>query len=100
MHVITRSRLQRFWTKHPDAESSLCEWYKRVNSLEFTNFVELRKDFPTADQVGKLTIFNIAGNKYRLITFVDYRYQKVFIRDVLTHAEYDKEKWKRDPWNI
>jgi mRNA interferase HigB len=68
--------------------------------LEFTNFIELRKDFPTADQVGKLTIFNIAGNKYRLITFVDYRYQKVFIRDVLTHAEYDKEKWKRDPWNI
>ncbi len=99
MHVISKKRLQKFWTKHSDAEPSLSEWYKRINSKEFKNFVELRKDFPAADQVGKLTVFNI-GKKYRLITFVDYEYQKVFIRDVLTHAEYDKEKWKRDLWNI
>ncbi|MGI2902303.1 type II toxin-antitoxin system HigB family toxin [Tolypothrix sp. VBCCA 56010] len=54
--------------------------------------------FPSADQVSNLTIFNIGGNNYRLITLVDYNYQKVFIRHVLTHAEYDKEDWKNDPW--
>lgn len=43
-------------------------------------------------------IFNIGGNNYRLITFVDYEYQIVFIRNVLTHAEYDKENWKNDEW--
>lgn len=62
------------------------------------NFVELRKIFPSADQVGNFTVFNIGGNKYRLITFIDYTYQKVFIRAVLTHAEYDKDDWKKDSW--
>jgi mRNA interferase HigB len=43
-------------------------------------------------------VFNIGGNKYRLITLVDYAYQKVFVRAILTHAEYDREDWKRDEW--
>ncbi|NJR74911.1 MAG: type II toxin-antitoxin system HigB family toxin [Scytonema sp. CRU_2_7] len=62
------------------------------------NFVELRQLFPSADQVSHLTVFNIGGNNYRLIALVDYKYQKVFIRHVLTHAEYNKEDWKNDPW--
>lgn len=98
MHVITRVRLKEFWEKHPNAETSLRLWYKLTSLAQWQNFVELRLVFPSADQVENLTVFNIGGNKYRLITLVDYEYQKVFIRHVLTHAEYDKQNWKNDKW--
>ena len=61
-------------------------------------FFQLRQTFPQADQVGNLTVFNISGNNYRLITLIEYRYQKVFVRAVLTHSEYDTDNWKNDPW--
>ena len=98
MHIITRSRLTEFWKKHPDAETSLRLWYKLTSLAQWQSFVELRQLFPSADLVGNLTVFNIGGNKYRLIALVDYEYQKVFIRQVLTHAEYDKQNWKNDDW--
>lgn len=98
MHVITRVRLKAFWEKHPDAETSLRLWYKLTSLAKWQNFVELRLVFSWAAQVENLTVFNIGGNNYRLITLVDYEYQKVFIRHVLTHAEYDKQNWKNDKW--
>jgi len=98
MHIITRVRLKEFWEKHPNAETSLRLWYKLTSAAQWQNFVELRKVFPSADQVENLTVFNIGGNNYRLITLVDYEYKKVFIRHVLTHAEYDKQNWKNDEW--
>jgi mRNA interferase HigB len=98
MHVITRVRLKEFWEKHPNAETSLRLWYKLTSLAQWQNFVELRQIFPSADQVENLTVFNIGGNNYRLITLVDYEYKKVFIRHVLTHAEYDKQNWKNDEW--
>jgi mRNA interferase HigB len=60
----------------------------------FQSFTELREILPGADQVGKLTVFNIGGNKARLIAAIHYNRQKVYIRAVLTHAEYDEGKWK------
>jgi mRNA interferase HigB len=98
MHIITPAKLREFWEKHSNAEVSLRLWNKRIKKGQWQNFDELRQTFPSADQVGNLTVFNIGGNNYRLITFVDYKYQKVFIRHVLTHAEYDKEDWKNDDW--
>lgn len=98
MHVITRSRLVEFWEKHPDSKTSLLLWYKLTTTATWQNFVELREVFSSADQVKNFTVFNIGGNKYRLITFIDYNYQKVFIRHVLTHAEYNKDEWKTDTW--
>jgi mRNA interferase HigB len=98
MHIITPAKLREFWEKHPNAEASLRLWNKRIKKGQLQNFDELRQTFPSADQVGNLTVFNIGGNNYRLISFIDYRYQKVFIRHVLTHAEYDKEDWKNDDW--
>ncbi len=99
MHVISQTALEGFWNVHPDAQASLRVWYKRVEKTNFTNLVELQQVFPSADLVGNFIIFNIGGNKYRLIAYVDFEFQKVFIRHVLTHVEYDKEKWKRnDRW--
>ncbi|MBE9156159.1 type II toxin-antitoxin system HigB family toxin [Nodosilinea sp. LEGE 06152] len=98
MHIITRARLAAFWEKHPDSKTSLLLWYKLTLIARWQNLADVRRVFPTADPVGKLTVFNIGGNKYRLITLIDYTYQKVFIRNVLTHAEYDKNNWKKDNW--
>jgi len=95
MHVITRKRLNEFARLYPDTRNALAQWYKLIKQTEFSSFVELRELFPSADQVGKLTVFNIGGNKIRLIAAIHYNRKKVYIRTVLTHAEYDQERWKK-----
>ncbi len=94
MHIISRKALKEFWEQHPDSESSLSRWFKIIDKSDFTNFADLRKTFPTADMVGNLIVFNLGGNKYRLIVSIHFDRSKVYIRHVLTHAEYDKEEWK------
>lgn len=94
MHVITRKRLNEFAVTHSYATSALQHWYTLMKSGSFHSFVELRATFPTADQVGKLTVFNIGGNTTRLIAAIHYNRQKVYIRAILTHEEYDENKWK------
>lgn len=94
MHIITRKRLNDFVKDHPDAKSALANWYKEVKKRDFQSFNELREPFPSADKVGKLTVFNIGGNKIRLITAIHYNRKRIYIRAVLTHKEYDKGKWK------
>ncbi len=94
MHIITRKRLNEFATKYPDTKTALQHWYRLVKSSEFRSFAELRSVFPNADQVGTLTVFNIGGNKVRLIAAIHYNRQKIYIRAVLTHHEYDQGKWK------
>lgn len=99
MHIITRKRLREAVEEHPDARSSLESWRRVAQSKRWATLVDVRQDWRTADLVGALTIFNISGNKYRLITYIDYQRGKVFIRGrLLTHAEYDKGEWKHDPW--
>ena len=94
MHVITRKRLNEFAKLHPDTTNALVQWYKLAKQNEFATFVELRELFPSADRVGKLTVFNIGGNKVRLIAAIHYNRHKVYIRAVLTHSEYDEDRWK------
>jgi mRNA interferase HigB len=94
MHIITRKRLNEFAARHPTAASGLAHWYRALKRNHFASFVELRRAFPQADQVGGLTVFNIGGNKARLIAAMHYNRRKVYIRAVLTHAEYDAGKWK------
>lgn len=98
MHIISRLRLKQFSEEHPNAEASLRAWYKITSLAQWQNFIELRQTFASADQVSNLTVFNIGGNNYRLVTYIDYKTRKVFIRHVLTHAEYDKGYWKNDSW--
>ena len=94
MHIIARKALRDFWERFPDSETPLLRWYKIVERSTFTNFSELRITFPSADLVDDLVIFNIGGNKYRLITSVHFNRGKIYIRHVLTHREYDQEEWK------
>lgn len=94
MHIITRKRLNQFAAKYPDTKTALQHWYRLVKQGEYQSFAALRADFPNADQVGKLTVFNGGGNKARLIAAIHYNRQKLYIRAVLTHREYDQGKWK------
>jgi mRNA interferase HigB len=94
MHVITRKRLHDFAVKHPDCRSALESWYKIVKHTKFASFAELKQTFPAADQVGKFTVFDIRGNKVRLIAAIHYNASRVYIRHVLTHKEYDRGTWK------
>ena len=96
MHIISKKKLKEFWQKHTNAEANLRTWYKITKKARWTNFVELRQAFPSADLVENFTVFNVSGNNYRLIALVDYKYQEVYIRYILTHAEYDKQNWKKD----
>lgn len=94
MHIITRKRLNEFAEQHPETKNALVRWYQEMKRHNFTSFTELRTSFPSADQVGKLTVFNIGGNKVRLIAALHYNRRRVYIRAVLTHQEYDAGKWK------
>jgi mRNA interferase HigB len=96
--VISRRQLREFWQVHARAEVSLRTWYKVVSAARWQDFGELRQSFPGADQVGRLVGFNVGGNRYRLVALVDYAWQKVFVRRVMTHEEYDDGSWKHDPW--
>ena len=95
MHVITRKRLNEFAATHPETKSALAHWYALVRKARFASFGQLREMFPHADHVGKFTVFNVGGNKVRLIAAVHYNRNKLYIRHVLTHEEYDRGKWKR-----
>ena len=95
MHVIAKLALVEFWTKYPDAKGPLEAWYRIMRREVFADFNALRKTFGSADYVDPFTVFNIGGNKYRLIAVIHYNRHKVYIRDVLTHGEYDRDKWKQ-----
>jgi mRNA interferase HigB len=84
-----------FWEKYPDSETALVRWFKIVERSNYQSFDELRETFPSADKVGKWIVFNIGGNKYRLITVIHFQAGKVYVRHVLTHQEYEKGSWKR-----
>jgi mRNA interferase HigB len=105
MHIISHKALVDFWTKNPLAESPLQHWYKAVKKARWTNFAELREVFGTADAVGSCVVFDVGGNKYRLIAAVHYSRLtpqkritggRVFVLHVLTHKNYDKGGWKED----
>lgn len=94
MRVISRRTLREFIRQHPNAAASLEQWYWVVRRASWRSLAEAHRIFPHADKVGRRTVFNIAGNNYRLITRINYRGQKIYVLAVLTHAEYDKEQWK------
>lgn len=96
VHVISKKKLRDFWGEHPRAKAALEAWYQVAKSAEWESFSDVRGTFNAADQVGRFTVFDIGGNKYRLIAVIHFNRGKVCVRDVLTHAEYDEGKWKDD----
>ena len=105
MRVISRRPLYEFAKIYPDATTPLERWRQSTAGAEWTDFGSVRQTFPAADVFEKCVIFNIGGNKYRLIASIHYQKTtkageivegRVYVRNVLTHAEYDKGSWKSD----
>lgn len=98
MRVIAKPALIDFYSRHSRSKGQLLAWWKTAGSARWASIVDVRKNYPAADAVGRLTVFNVGGNEFRLIVRIDYAKQINWIRYVLTPAEYDKEEWKHDPW--
>jgi mRNA interferase HigB len=94
VHIISRKKLKEAATRHSDLEAPLDVWFRIAKRASWENLTDVRKTFASADLVSRWTVFNIKGNRYRLITEINYRFQRVYIRDVLTHTDYDQEEWK------
>jgi mRNA interferase HigB len=95
LRIIGQRRIREFRAQFPKAAEPLKHWANAVEAAAWNNPAALRAAFGSADFVGDLTVFNVGGNKYRLIAFVHYRRQIVFIKHILTHERYDEGKWKR-----
>ncbi len=95
VRIISRKRLVAFWAKHPDSKDSLEVWYSLMKKNEFYDFAGLKSTFGAVDRVRPLHVFDIGGNKYRLVAAVHFNRSIVYVRHILTHKEYDEEKWKK-----
>lgn len=91
MRIIAKKILREFWTKHSDCEEQLKSWYQETESITWENPNDVKRDYPSASILGdNRIVFNIKGNRYRIIIKINYDYQMIWIRFIGTHAEYDK----------
>ncbi len=93
MWVISQSRLREFWKANPRAEQPPRLWFAIVSAAEWKHFADLRGMFPSADLIGNYVVFNIAGNRFRMIARVFFGNHKVYVLRILTHVAYDRDKW-------
>jgi mRNA interferase HigB len=100
MHVIARPRIKEAMERVPDAASWLKAWWSVASKSKWTNLNDVRADYPSTDQVGRCLVFNVRGDNYRLIVAVKYASARtggtLFVRQFLTHADYNKDSWKKD----
>lgn len=96
MRIISEKPIRAFWRKYPQSKQSLQNWILTTGAANWNSFADLRKTFNHTDLYERCTIFDVGGNNYRLIAHVEYRIKCVFVRYVLTHSEYDENKWKDD----
>lgn len=95
MNVISKRGLFDRAAKYPAAATALQVWFDVATDSEWRSLEDVRRAFPATDMVGDLAIFNIRGNRFRLIVRMVFRYQRIYVKEFLTHAEYDKGKWKK-----
>ncbi|HKV41367.1 MAG TPA: type II toxin-antitoxin system HigB family toxin [Blastocatellia bacterium] len=94
MNVVALRTLRVFWEKHSDAEAPLKSWYKTCRRANWADIGQVRTVYPHADLVGRCTVFNIGGNKYRLVVKMEYALKAIFVKAVMTHAEYSRRGWE------
>ncbi len=95
MHVLSRKKLLEAAIEHSELYAPLDVWYRIAKKADWRSLEDVRAVFPSADGVGRYTVFNVKGNRFRLIAEINYRTRRLYIRAVMTHALYDQEGWKR-----
>jgi mRNA interferase HigB len=98
MRLISIRNLRNDAARYPDVKQQINNWYTTVKKAEWQTLEDVRCIYRDAEAVGNFTVFNIKGNNYRLIAGIDYKGQIVYYKYLLTHAEYDKGRWKNDPY--
>ena len=95
MNVISKRELVKLSAKHPQAETELLAWHKVARGSDWGSLLDVRRNFPSADLVGMVLIFNILGNQLRLITVASWRSRRIYVKALLTHKQYDKKEWMK-----
>jgi len=101
MRIVSKRRLREFWEVHPDARPALETWFKIAERADWANFADVRTTFASVSGIPldcgiTAIVFNIAGNKFRLVTRIEYPFHVVYVKMVLTHRQYDTDRWKDD----
>ncbi len=97
MHVISQKKLREFWADNPDAEAPLRAWHTIAERSTWQSFAEVRATWSNSvSQVGQCSVFNIGGNKYRLVVKMVFQWGRIYVLHVMTHREYDRDAWKAD----
>ncbi len=95
MHVISRKKLKEAAERHGDLSGPLDAWFRIAKKARWRSLADVGKTFSNTDAVDNCTVFNIKGNQYRLIAEINYVFGRIYVRHVLTHAEYDRGGWKQ-----
>ncbi len=98
MHLIAITNLRKEAGAYSDVKKQIESWYAVVKKANWQNLEQVKQTYKDTEAVGNFTVFNLKGNKYRLIVGMDYQNQIVYYKYLLTHAEYNKNKWKNDPY--
>jgi mRNA interferase HigB len=98
MHLITIRNLRQDAAQYPDVQKQIKDWNDIVKVAKWQSLIDVQTIYRDAEAVGNFTVFNIKGNKYRLIVSIDYEAQLIYYKYFLTHAEYDKDEWKNDSY--
>lgn len=94
MHVISQKRIKEAKINFPETAHALDGWYRVMRKNQFNNFSELKNFFRSVDKVGAFTVFDIGGNKLRLIANIHFNRQRIYIRYILSHKDYERGHWK------
>lgn len=92
--MISRSAIREFCRRFPAAEKSLDVWYRNAIDADWKSILEVRQMYPHADAIGRCTVFNIHGSRFRLIARINYEHRTLYIRGIYTHKQYDEGGWK------
>ena len=95
MRIVSRKAIREAAAKHADWCGSLNAWYKIARNADWANFADVRNSWRRSDVAGPFVVFDISHNKCRLIVTIKYRWRMVYIRHILSHAEYDQKEWLR-----
>ncbi|MSQ71864.1 MAG: type II toxin-antitoxin system HigB family toxin [Betaproteobacteria bacterium] len=94
MHVISYAKIVQAQAAHPDCMTALDQWYRLTKRVDWRNFADVKRCFPAADKVGDKFVFDVGGNKLRLIAAIHFNAGRVYVRAVPTHRQYDRGHWK------
>jgi mRNA interferase HigB len=95
LRTVSERAIREFCKKHSEAEASLLHWRRIVRGAVWKAFVDVKTSLSSVDMVGDKVVFDIAQNRYRLIAFISYRRQALYVKAILSHKEYDKGAWKK-----